>query len=147
MKTRTFVSILILILAVFVIVGSSAKQKQAYIPKTNEELYGTWVNTDYAEQKFIHHNWGYCEFFLFVTDQTANIKGTFQIRDKWVGSDGNLWYIATCQYYGTPVVKFYLVKVDENEGIREEVWDYKDFPSEDDLIPEQVQYVIWYRQE
>jgi hypothetical protein len=80
-------------------------------------------------------------------DQTANIRGTFQIRDKWAGSDGNLWYKATDQYKDTPNLKFYLVKINEDESTREEVWSYKDFPSEDDLTPEHVQYEIWYRQE
>ena len=147
MKTRTLVSILILVLAVLIIAGSCATQKQAHIPKLNEELYGTWINTDYDEQKFIHYDWGYYELFFLVTDQTANIRGTFYIMDKWVGSDGNLWYKVTGQFKGTPNMRFYLVKINENEGTREEVWDYKDFPSESDLTPEHVQYDIWYRQE
>lgn len=148
MKTRTIVSILILVLAVYIIVGSSAKQKQAYIPKTNEELYGTWVNTDHVdEKKCIHYNWGYYELFFLVTDQTATVSGTFQIRDKWVGSDGNLWYKATCQYYGTPKMRFYLIKINEDEATREEVYSYNGFPSDSDLTSDHVQFRIWYRQE
>ena len=61
MKTRMYVAIFVFMIAVLIIAGSCATQKQAYIPKTNEELYGTWVNTDYdtVEQKYINYNWGY----------------------------------------------------------------------------------------
>lgn len=45
MKTRTFISVVILIMAVLIIVGSCATEKLA--TKKSEILYGTWVNKDY----------------------------------------------------------------------------------------------------
>jgi len=151
MKTRTAVSILILVLVVLIIAGSCATQKQAFVPKTNEELYGTWVNTDYdgvdQEQKFINYNWGYTEYFRLVTEQNAAARSTFYIMDKWTGSEGIIWYKVTLQFRGSPNMRFYLVKINDNEGSWEDVWSYKEFPSESDLTPEHVPYGIWYRQE
>ena len=150
MKSRTLVSIVILVLAVLIIAGSCATQKQVYIPKSNEELYGTWVNTDYGikrSQKLINYTWGYTESFWLVTDQYVNHPCTFYIMDKWSGSEGIIWYKVTLQIKGNPSVRLYLVKINEKEGSREQVWNYKDFPSESDLTPEHVQYGIYYRQE
>ena len=153
MQTRTFVLILILVLAVMIIAGSCATQKQAYIPKINEELYGTWVNTDYdgvydeSPQKFIHYNWGYTESFGLVTAQYPNIRRVFYIMDKWTDSEGIIWYKVTWQLRGSPNMRFYIVKINVKEGSWEDIWSYKDFPSESDLTPEHVKYEIYYRQE
>ncbi len=48
MKTKTLVSILILVLAVLIIAGSCATGKKAYVAKEDEELFGTWINPDYG---------------------------------------------------------------------------------------------------
>jgi len=141
MKTRTFVSILILALAVLVIIGSCATKKQAYIPKPNEELYGIWVNIDYhgfsRPQKFVQYDWGYTERFDLVTDKTVTTRGTFNIKEKWAGFEGNTWYKVTWQYRGFPgVTIFFLIKINEIEGSWEEVWSYKGFPTESDLASE-----------
>ena len=61
MKTRTYVSILILVIAVLVIVGGCATGKKASVTERDifKELSGTWVNEDYLgtwmyyEQKLI----------------------------------------------------------------------------------------------
>jgi len=49
MKSRTFASILILILVVFVIIGSCATKRKAV---SDEDFFkvlnGTWINTDYS---------------------------------------------------------------------------------------------------
>ena len=149
MKTRMFVLISFLVLGVLIVAGSCATQKQAYIPKPNEELYGTWVNTDYdgveEDQKFINYNWGYTESFQLVTDQYVGLQSAFYIMDKWTGSEGIIWYKVTWQFRGSPNMRFYLVKINDTEGSWEQVWSYKDFPSESDLTPEHVQYDIWYR--
>ena len=153
MKARTsLVSIFILVSSLLIVAGSCATQKQAYIPKPNEELYGTWVNTDYdgvydeSPQKFIHYNWGYTESFGRVTAQHPNFQRVFYIMDKWTDSEGIIWYKVTWQLRGSPTMRFYLVKINKSEGSWEEVWTYKDFPSESDLTPEHVEYGIWYRQ-
>ena len=149
MQARTYVSILVLVLAVLIIAGSCATQKQTYIPKTNEELYGTWVNTGYdsEEQKFINYNWGYTESFLQATDEYANLPATFHIVDKWTDSEGIIWYKVNWQFKGSPNMRFYLFKINEDEGSWEQIFSYKEFPSESDLTPEHALYLIYYRQD
>ena len=71
MKTKTFVSILILVLAVMIVAGSCATKKEVvaekdfYVPKFDEEIHGTWINeeydsTSYKGKKRLYH-WGYYE--------------------------------------------------------------------------------------
>ena len=59
MKTRTLISVLILIMAVLVIAASCATDKMAYISK-EYEIYGTWVNPDYKKEmqhgKWVFHH-------------------------------------------------------------------------------------------
>jgi hypothetical protein len=145
------VSILVLVLAVLIIAGSCATKNQAYIPKSDEELYGAWVNTDYTgvdyAQKFILYNWGYCEIFRLVSDQNIDDRAVFYIMDKWTDPEGNIWYKVTWQFKGATKIIFELTKINENEGSWERVWSYKDFLSESDLTPEHVLYGIRYRQE
>ena len=151
MKTRMLVTIFILLLAVLIIAGSCATQKQAYIPKPNEEIYGTWVNTDYngvgKGQKYILYRWGYAEAFRLVTDQYVNYPCVFHLMDKRTDSEGSILYKVTWQFKGDTKIIFQLTKINENEGSYERVWSYKDFPSESDLTPEHVHYAIYYRQE
>ena len=48
MKTRNLILSVILIFAVLVLLISCAPGKKAYVAKENEEIYGTWVNTEYG---------------------------------------------------------------------------------------------------
>ena len=48
MKTRTYVSILILVLAVLIISGGYVAGQDGYMVKEDEELFGVWFNPDYA---------------------------------------------------------------------------------------------------
>ena len=49
MKTRMFVSVLILVLAVLIIAGSCATRRKAISDEDFMEAWsGTWINTDYG---------------------------------------------------------------------------------------------------
>ena len=148
MKTRTLVLILILVLAVLVIAGSCATGNKVYIATKNEELYGTWVNTDYEgtrhNQKWTFYKWGYIEGFYMIADQRPGAWGTFFIVDKWTDPEGNIWYKDHERYRNSMSVRFYLIKINNNKGVMEAVWSYNDFPSQ--LDPKNVNYVIYYRQ-
>ena len=50
MKTRFFVAVMLIVFITLILAGRCATQKQAYIPKPNEELYGTWVNMIAGQQ-------------------------------------------------------------------------------------------------
>ena len=96
MKTRTYVSILILVLAVLIIAGSCATGKKAYTAKEDEELYGTWINPDYNEgkhsAKFIFKPDGTFEGYAKTDSTHYYYFGEYIIADKWADSEGNLWY-------------------------------------------------------
>ncbi|MCK4803220.1 MAG: hypothetical protein KAT88_01630 [Spirochaetes bacterium] len=47
MKTRSLLLSVFLILAVLILIGSGETKKKAYEAKENEELYGTWLNSEY----------------------------------------------------------------------------------------------------
>ena len=77
MKPRTFVSILILILAVFIIIGSCATKRKAVSDEDFFEVWsGTWINTDYSGsdlgQKTINHPDGTSEWYYIVVREIGS---------------------------------------------------------------------------
>jgi hypothetical protein len=58
MKSRTFISILILVFVVMIIAGSCATGKKASVTKEDEVLFGTWINPDYDT------TWGYGKIII-----------------------------------------------------------------------------------
>ena len=98
MKPRTFVSILILVLAVSIVTSGCATGKK--MVKESEKLYGTWVNKDYNDDSRI------CRHFA---KEIRNPDGTFArydnefdtkpymigksiITDSWTDSEGNILF-------------------------------------------------------
>ena len=107
MKASSFVSVLILVLAVMVISEGCATKKR--MVKDSEELYGTWINEEYKGStppfgKNVYNPDGTMEFFRteaapWETDIEVSEGGwiggdsyTYTIEDKWTDSDGNVWY-------------------------------------------------------
>jgi ABC-type antimicrobial peptide transport system permease subunit len=131
MKTRTFVSILILVLAVLIIAGSCVTGKKAYKAKDKEELYGTWVNPDYDEvwimAKWVLKPDGTFDAYSKSNSDRVFEMGTFSIVAKWSDSNGNIYY----RYYKTNMdtratknlYKYYfLVKIHSTLDTAEELW-------------------------
>ena len=157
MKTRTFVSTLILVLAVLIVVGSCATKKEVvtekefYVPKFDEEIHGTWMNEEYDSAaypgKIRMHNWGYYEHITPSDSEVVQFKGTIVIVDKWTDSEGNIWYKTMLRAYGGTVNWFHLDKISNNGNIWEFVRTTVDFPTESDMHPDFQLYHIYYRQE
>lgn len=57
----------ILILSVTVLIGNNAIGEDEYVPTENEELYGTWVNTEYGTMEA-----------LFSQKRIINPDGTWE---------------------------------------------------------------------
>ena len=100
MKTRTFVSILILVLAVLIVSDGYAKRRKAI---SEEDFFvafsGTWVNTEYmgdygTPQKMIRFPNGTWEDYYKLTDNKPDCYGKYTITDMWTDSKGNIWYKA-----------------------------------------------------
>ena len=84
----------IAVFAVFVAliqVGGWAQEK--YVPKDNEELYGTWINEKMSVSKIVVFPGGYREY-LNVYDFEPARDITLEFASKWKDADGNVWFKA-----------------------------------------------------
>ena len=154
MKTRTIVSILILVLAVLIIVGSCATGKKASVTERNlfKELSGTWVNTEYTgkwlgyEQKLIVYPDGKFEYYLLTTDTNPLRQGyLLTITEVWTDSEGIIWYKATLEEAGGPYYE--LGKISESGNTWETIGDAINNPTEWDTSKTRYEYYeIRYRQ-
>jgi hypothetical protein len=145
------------VLTIFVIQTNCATVKNSktdeilYVPITNEELTGTWINTDYSDthQKLVVYHYGYYEGYGVVDRKYPIEKGTMTIVDKWTDSERNIWFKT---YHRTSWIKtFYyqINKINSSGTIWEYYWDLDDFPTEakiDANNPYHRNYRIYYRQ-
>ena len=141
MKTRKLVSILILVLAVFVLLAGGSKK---------EEYYGTWVNTDYDVTNFIraktiHNHDGTLIKYMSTSDTKPYKTATFTIEDKWTDSEGNIWYKILYTETEQILSNFELTKISDNGTTLELVISIIDYPTEIDPRYD-VTYLIYYRQ-
>ena len=90
MKKRTILLVVLATLLTLVICGGCAPGK--YTPKANEEIYGTWTNPNYPQQKAVRSPDGTWQNFSYPTDTVPFASGTFQLVKKWKDADGNTWY-------------------------------------------------------
>lgn len=148
MKTKAVILVAVAFL-VFMI-GCSAKP---YMPATNEEIYGTWTNPNYGQQKLVRSSDGTWKSFTYPTDTVPISSGTFQLVKKWKDSDGNTWYQENVRV----LVGVYKVntqqldRIDKTgkvfEAIFQEVgqFDDKNYPTK--LDPKSESYGIFSRSE
>ncbi len=141
MKTRTLISVLILIMAVFVLLAGGSKK---------EEYYGTWVNTDYDRTvhrlgKYIHNRDGTLIKYMSTSDTEPYKTATFTIEDKWTDSEGNIWYKILYTRTEQIISYFELTKISDSGTTLELVFSIIDYPTEIDLNA--YGYRIYYRQQ
>ena len=155
MKTRMFVSNLILVLAVLIIAGSCATGKKASVAKDDEEFYGTWSNPDYDESmgaaKFIFEHDGVLRAFATVNTTKEAWNAKFTITDKWIDAEGNIWYKwlrieATHAAISVTGEDYYLSRISDSGRVLEQSHSGYDYPNE--LNPDSLKYdySILYRQ-
>ena len=95
MKTRTSVSMLILVSTLIFIVGSCATTKK--VTKKDYRFFsGIWVNEEYNSHpfmaKYVIFSDGTFDAYNNLTDTGKHGIGHYIIVDKWTDSDGNRWY-------------------------------------------------------
>ena len=155
MKIKVLLSILILVLAVSVIVGSGAKDKKTYIAKEDEELFGAWINPDYDEAyeggKIIYQPDGIKQGFstAAITKEWWNNK--FTITDKWIDDEGTIWYKWLRTDIRGRVLKshsdyYYFGKISESGKVFEFSYSGSDYPPEINPDNLRYNYRIYYRQ-
>ncbi len=153
MKTRNLILSVILIFAVLVLLMSCATGKKAYVAKENEEIYGTWVNTEYhtseiyfLPQKIITKPDGTFEMYDGMAD-IAHLTYKYTIIGKWTDSEGNIWYKLITEHGGKTygAKPFYELHKISNSGLTwERASSTEAYPTEID--PDHLMYFIYYRQ-
>lgn len=147
MKARTFALILTLVSAVLIVANGNAVGQDDYVVKENEELFGTWINTDYDDNwrcgKIVLTSNKIYDEYAWSYGELPGQKCEFTINDKWADSDGNTFYKLTLTTSGRTI--FMISKINENGNIYEDVWSTIKMPTEIDT--ENVNYRIYYRQE
>ena len=134
---------LFLALAFLSLTGNALTEEKTYLPKNNEEIYGTWVNTEYnlVAQKVVMNpggTWGWA----LQANAEPSMKNTYELKEKWTDSEGNIWYKAILESYRGK--DYVLVKISNSGNTREVVFDSDEYPTKID--PKKVNYRIYYRQ-
>jgi hypothetical protein len=120
----------------------------------DEELYGTWVNSDYNRSaeiaKFIvdpdpgirDDANGTIIVYIRESDEQASWRSSFRIEEKWNDDEGNIWYkiedLGHTKYY-------HLWKISNSGNILEYLFSNHNYP--DEIDPNNQNYRIYYRQE
>ena len=128
--------------------GNAVAEEKAYVPKQNEELFGTWVNPDYGAsrtrvKKIVIHPDGRFELFSQLRFKEPYSTKSYKITDKWTDSEGYSWYKVL---QSNPNYEQYqLVRISNSGKTMEFVFDRTDYPTEID--PDSHFYRVRYRQE
>ena len=139
---KSFVA-LILALAFLSLTGNALTEEKTYLPTNNEEICGTWVNTEYhlVAQKVVMNpdgTWGWA----MRANAELDMKFTYKLKEKWTDSEGNIWYkVRLKSHRGEDYV---LVKISNSGNTREVAFNRNEYPTKID--PKEVNYRIYYRQ-
>jgi hypothetical protein len=153
MKRKALLYTAVFLVALLAGMGTVAagREKQGYyVPEPKEEIYGTWINSEYAGdragrcQKIVLYDWGYGEKWLKIEDEKPPWRWTYSVTEKWTDSDGNVWYRGYDQFPGWPL-EYWLTKISNNDTTMECVFDRTKFPSESDLNPYHITYGTYHR--
>lgn len=154
MKTKTFILVLLLIMAVSVFLLSCATTKKA-IPEEDffEAFSGTWVNIEYSGfhdrlQKRINYPDGTWEFYRTISNTKPFEKGQSTIIDKWIDSKGDILYKAqweSLSFFG--ILGYEMGKISNSGHTLELLFPFGDEPIEE-WKPDYYRYTYWiyYRQ-
>ena len=155
MKTRTIISILILILTVMFIGGSCATRKKVLPTDNVDELVGTWLNPEYegkggVEPKFTMKADRTVLMYASINDKEASYNGKItEIGEKWMERDGSIYYKLIVYYESAVETVYSLVRISPDRSFFEEVYwaNPPEYPPEFDRENSKLYYRIWYRQE
>jgi hypothetical protein len=144
---RKLLTALILGAALMVFFGNALAGEKAYVPKDNEELYGTWVNMDYKTadppQKLTYKSDGTIYSSIYAESRMLLWKTKFQITAKWKDSEGNIWYKGHWVVVDTGEEGYSLYKISNSGKTCEYIFDLNECPTKVDT--EHRNYRIYYR--
>ena len=144
---RKLLTALILGVALMVFFGNALAGEKAYVPKDNEELYGTWVNMDYKtadpSQKLTYKSDGTIYSSIYAESRMLLWKTKFQITAKWKDSEGNIWYKGHWVVVDTGEEGYSLYKISNSGKTCEYIFAHNECPTKVDT--EHRNYRIYYR--
>jgi hypothetical protein len=79
-----------LAIALLFVAANSYAQKM-YVPKADEEIYGTWTNQGMEFRKNVSF-YGGSRDYMQIEDNVAIFESNVQLVEKWIDTDGNVWY-------------------------------------------------------
>ena len=154
MKTRTFVSISILVLAALIVVGSCATRKKAISEEDFLEAFsGIWINTDYEYkgdygimQKVVWYPDGRFELYSLITHEVPAAYGKYELTEMWKDSNGDIWY--TLKEETNVGRGCFMGRISDSGNTHETLYNLLGGPIEE-WNPDNVRYRYWvhYRQE
>lgn len=118
MQAKALASILILIVLSLIFTGSIASGQDSYMVKEDEELFGTWINTEYDEtllmsKVVIEPDGSWDEYKMSFGDEKY-FKCEYTVREKWTDSDGNTLYKIIIKSIGSDYVPYYVISKIDN---------------------------------
>ena len=152
MKARTLILVVILLAVVSFLLAGNYK-KAISEEDFFEAFSGTWVNTEYTGvpprfQKRINYLDREWELYPEITSTRPQglLKGI--ITDKWIDSEGAIWYKAHWENVGTyPETAYEMGKIYNSGNTLELIYSFGDDPIEEwELDNIRYTYVIYYRQ-
>ncbi len=130
MKSRTLISVVILIMVVLIIAGSCATGKKIIsVDDAMKQFEGVYVNTEYSGQDVYHPQ-------------------KFVITNKWIDSTGNIWYTLIRDAGEIAGQDYGLCKISDSGKTWEYIFASEDYPIEEwESDKFEYNYRIRYRQE
>jgi hypothetical protein len=132
MKMNKLFYYLLFLLVMFLIIGSCATDKMAYISK-NYEIYGTWVIPEYEKYntvyKAVFHPNGKADFYTTEKSTEPSLHASFTITNKWIEKDGTVWHTLILKIDGNQVI-YELLKMSDSGKTLEITTSQIDYPKE-----------------
>jgi hypothetical protein len=96
MKARMLFGASLFFLALMLLNGYCYSEEK-YVPKPDEELYGTWTNEENfgfvpQPQKVVNTPPNICKAYNGISDSDPYEESRWDIDSKWTDSEGNVWY-------------------------------------------------------
>ena len=120
MKTRAFVSILILVLAVLITAGSCATRKIAITDEDLSNAYtGTWINEEYDDiagkkPKKVYFPDGTWKRYRNIDSEYFSCEGEDILVDKWKDPNGTIFFESKCECFSHGNTGYQLAKISDS---------------------------------
>jgi hypothetical protein len=138
-----FIYVIFSVLMIFVFLGAGRKA-------TVDDLYGTWVNSEYEELRSNRHpsvlemsENGIFTDYVQLKNTRWIFTGQFDIDESWQNRDGTIGYRIAVRYPGTETM-YTLRRLSRDGSVLELNWGAEAYP--DTINTEDEGYRIYYRQ-